>query len=143
MTLNPGNHDVWLVQENVRIHLLFLDWSDDVRDHKVDFPLLQGASGCIGIDVKHLKDEAGISAGEPVDDGANEAHRSGDGSSNSHFPGRWIGEEFNVLDALPELIESRDPSIDDRAAIWSCLDAPRAPIKKTHAKSVLQVCDRS
>ena len=40
-------------------------------------------------------------------------------------------------------IEGRDPSIDARAAKWSCLDAPRATIEKTHTKCVFQVGDRS
>jgi hypothetical protein len=105
------------MQENFDIHLLFVDGSDDVRDHKVDPPLFQCPNGCIRIDVQHFKDESGISAGELVDNGGNEAHRDGDRSSNPHFSRRWIGEEFNVLDALPKLIESRDPSIDERAAI--------------------------
>jgi hypothetical protein len=131
------------MQENFGIHQLFIDWSDEVRDHDIHFSLFQGPSGCNRIDVENLKGETGISPGEPIDNAGNETHRDSDRSSNPHFSRRRIGEKFYVLDALPKLIERRSPSNDERAAIWSCLDPSFATIKKAHPECVFQVCNRS
>jgi len=56
--------------------------------------------------------------------------------------GAGIGEEFNVLDTLLELIEDSKAALEQRLAVLSWLDALRTAIEKPHPECVLHVCDR-
>jgi predicted nucleic acid-binding Zn ribbon protein len=54
-------------------------------------------------------------------------------------PARRVGEKFDVLDALSQLIEGRNTSLEDCDAKLRRLNAAPATIEKTHAKRVLDV----
>src|SRR5262245_24255272 len=54
-----------------------------------------------------------------------------------------VDEKFDVLDALPELIERCNAVFDEGAAILRRLDAARTAFEKTHPDRVFQVGNRS
>src|SRR5262249_48977093 len=55
------------------------------------------------------------------------------------------GEEFDVSDAFSQLVERREATLDDRAAVLCRLDASRAPIEQTDAERMLEAgnCPRN
>ena len=52
-------------------------------------------------------------------------------------------EEFDVLDALPQLIEGGMAATEHGAPILGELDAARIALQQTHAEGVLQFADRA
>ena len=90
-----------------------------------------------------MKNDARITPGEPVDDGGDEACRERGGGSDPHFAGGRVGEEFDVLHALPQLIEGGMAAVEHGAPVLGEFDAARVSLKQSHAEGVLQVADRA
>jgi tripartite-type tricarboxylate transporter receptor subunit TctC len=61
------------------------------------------------------------------------------GASNSHFASCWIGQKFDVSDALLQLIKRDQAAPEQRLAIYVWLDTPPIPIKKWHAQCMFEV----
>src|SRR5262249_31867648 len=58
-----------------------------------------------------------------------------------HFPYSRIGQEFDVPDALLQLVENRNTAFEERAAVDRRLDALGTAIEKPHAESMLEIGD--
>ena len=86
-----------------------------------------------------MKDYSRILPGQPIDDGRNEARRDCDRASDPQFPRRRIGEEFDVLHGLLQLIEGDKAAIEKCARIDRRLRPPRVTIEQTHAECVLHI----
>src|SRR6266436_4813621 len=55
-------------------------------------------------------------------------------TANPHFPGRRIGEEFNVLHALPQLVEDDGTAFEQRSTVDRRLGAMTVAFKQAHAE---------
>ena len=77
--------------------------------------------------------DARISSRQSVDHSCDESGAPTDRRRDPDFPRRRVGEEFNVLHALPQFIEYGNAAPDERAAVRRRRNAARAAIKKTHA----------
>ena len=61
--------------------------------------------------------------------------------SNDKLTRGGIGQEFDVPDSLPQLVECHPAAREQRAGIHRRLDAARAAIEKPRAQSMLQIGD--
>ena len=77
--------------------------------------------------------DARIASRQSIDHGCDEPDAPPHRRRDPDFPGRRVGEEFDVLHALLQFIEYRNAAPDERAAVRCRRDAARAAIKKTHA----------
>jgi len=59
--------------------------------------------------------------------------------SHTYLTHRRIVERCDILNALPQLVEHSDASLDECTAVWGRLYTPPAPIKQPYSESVLQV----
>src|SRR5260370_40898635 len=94
---------------------------------------------CVCLD--DMKDDARILLQEAIEDGRGQSRRHRFGASDAQFPGRGVGQELDVLYALPQLIEDRTAAGEERAAIHGRLDALWASIEEAHPERVLQIRD--
>ena len=62
-------------------------------------------------------------------------------AANPQFSHRRIRQECDLLHSLSQIVEYGGTAIQQCAAIDSCLDTLRGPLKQTHAEHMLQVCD--
>ena len=67
---------------------------------------------------------------------------SGYDAADPNFAGRRVGKKFDLLDALPELIECGEPVLENRATIERGLDTLPAALEQTHAERVLEIGNR-
>src|SRR3954470_17814793 len=81
-------------------------------------------------------------ASQPVNDSHDKTGSHRLGTSDADFPHRRISEKLDVLDALPQLVEDRQSSLDERAAVLRRLDAMGASVQERHSERMLQVSDR-
>src|ERR1700704_6129545 len=61
---------------------------------------------------------------------------------HSDFAGGGIGQEFDVLYALSQLIENREPSLNQRISVWRRGDTPRASIQQAHPDRAFELGNR-
>jgi hypothetical protein len=90
-----------------------------------------------------VEDDARVPAGEPVD---HRQHRPGGdrlGAPDPQLARRRIGEEFDVLHALAQLVENRDAAPDDGLAVLRRRDAPGAAFEQAHAERMLEIGNRA
>jgi hypothetical protein len=80
--------------------------------------------------------------GEPIDDSQDRSGRRILSTPDPQFARCRIGEEFDVFDALSQLIENRKAAPDDGAAIMRRLDAERAAIKEAHTERTFKITNR-
>ena len=90
-----------------------------------------------------MKHQAGIAQRQTIDDTGDKSGSDCNRGSDPQFSGGWIGEEANVFDALRKLVENRDATLQERAAVGRRLDPLGAAIKEANAKRALKVGDRS
>jgi hypothetical protein len=84
-----------------------------------------------------MNDNARILPREAIEDGAAEAGGDSGRSCDPYFSCRRVGQEFDVSDSLPQLIEGDDTAIEKRSPIDRRLNTMRAAIKQPHTKRVL------
>ena len=92
-----------------------------------------------GHDMKH---DAWKAAGKPVDNRRHEGRGQNVVASDPHVASLGVGEEFNVLHALPQLVEDGDASLEQRSAIGRRLGAMAVAFKQAHAEHMFKVGDR-
>src|SRR5215467_15344190 len=63
-------------------------------------------------------------------------------AANPDFPGRRIGEEFNVLHALPQLVEDDGTASEQRSTVDRRLGAMTVTFKQAHPEHMFKVGDR-
>src|SRR5262245_13935372 len=109
------------------------------KDQEIDSALAQISPLQLARPARHdMNHNARMAPGKPIDDGRYEARgQRGCGSDPYCARGR-IGEEFDVLHALPQLIEGRVTAVEHGAAELRELDAARVPLEQTYTKGVLQ-----
>src|SRR4051794_30407242 len=90
-----------------------------------------------------MKHHARMAPGETIDDGRDEARTERRGASDPHLTRGWVGKEFDVLNALPQLVESCMAAIEHGAPVFGELDAVRVSVQETHPESLLQLPDRA
>jgi hypothetical protein len=79
--------------------------------------------------------------GELADDRCKDCGSRGHPASDPHFSTRWIGQEFNVSDALLQLVKRSESAFEECAAIDSGFDPLGATIEKPHTKRMLEIGD--
>src|SRR5262249_49525849 len=70
-----------------------------------------------------------IAAGEPIDHRKSRPRCRSIGATDPQLSGGRVGQELDVHDALSDLIEDRDATLDDRAAIMRRLNAAPAAVE--------------
>src|SRR5262245_16670633 len=88
-----------------------------------------------------MKNNAWISARKTINDGQNDPFSLGRAAADPQFSRFRIGEEVDILDALLELVEDGDATLEQCTAILSWLDALRTAVQKRDAERVFQVCN--
>jgi hypothetical protein len=81
------------------------------------------------------KIDARIAPGEPIYHCGNEACRQRSAACNPNFPSGRVGKEFNVLHALPQLVEGGVAASEHGAPELGEFDAVRVSLKKTYTES--------
>ena len=95
---------------------------DDVHNCHINLAIQQRTGCRCGIRGKNLEAEAGIALTQATDYGRDKSANC-NRSSNSQLPGGWISKEPNVFDTLRQLVEDRDATPQERAAILRRLDS--------------------
>ena len=90
-----------------------------------------------------MERDARIAAGELIDDCRNQTGGHEVAASNPHLPGRRVCEKLDVLHTLAQAIEDGRAAIEQRAPIFSGLDALPVAIEQAHTECMLQFRDRS
>ncbi len=80
---------------------------------------------------------------QPVHDGRQEAGRQGRGGPDSHLACVRVGEEFNVFDALSQLVKGGVAPVEYSAAGFGQFDPAPRPFEKLYAQGVLKITDRA
>src|SRR5438132_549522 len=90
-----------------------------------------------------MKHHSRITPVQPIDNCGDEACEQWRSTADPHLPHAWIGEEFNVLDTLPQLVKGGMAAVDYGAAELGEFGTMRVTLQETHTKRMLQVADRS
>ena len=76
-----------------------------------------------------MKHDAWITPGEPFNDGRNKARGQKGDASDPHFPSRRVGEKFDALHALLQLVEGYDAVIEQGTTKLGRRDALRTAVE--------------
>ena len=76
-------------------------------------------------------------------DHRDEARAERGGAPDPHLARGRVGEELDVLDALPQLIEGSMAATEYGAPVFGEFDAVRISLQETHSEGVLQLADRA
>jgi hypothetical protein len=76
---------------------------------------------------------------EPTDDRTQERDRSGQRTSDPHLATGRVGQELDILDSLPQLIEYRPRARQQRVPVHGGLDTARAAVEKLRAQGVFEI----
>jgi hypothetical protein len=82
-----------------------------------------------------------MSLRKSVDDGRKDGGCKCLLTSDPHLSDRRIGQEFDVPYALPEFVERRVATCEQRAAVFRGFDAARAAVEKAHTERVFEFSD--
>jgi hypothetical protein len=80
---------------------------------------------------------------EPIYEGGNEACRQKLGAANPHFPSGRIGQKFDALHALTEIIEDGGPATQQGAAALGRFNSLPVAIEQPDAERILKITDCS
>src|SRR5262249_50165535 len=92
--------------------------------------------------LRHVKLKLWKSTREPIDHSRNETRSHRLGAPNADLSGRWVGQELDLFDPLPQVVERGDGPFEQSTAIQCGLDALGSAIEETDAERVLDVGDR-
>jgi len=98
-----------VVQKQFRIQVFLGKRLYHMYNRHIDLPVQQRTGCRCGIRGKNLEAEAGIPLAQATDYGRDKSGSNCNRSSNSQFPGGWIGNEPNILDALRQLVKTEMP----------------------------------
>src|ERR1044072_2104622 len=140
-----NNDDQFVVAKCVDVEigdkLWIFDGPASPRQHDIELAFAQLLRERQRVDGVHLQDDARILRCKFLEDRLQD--RGGDGfrTPDPYFANCWIGEEFKLLDPLPEFVERRHAAPFERRAARGHVDAAWPAIQQLHAKSMLQVCN--
>jgi hypothetical protein len=80
--------------------------------------------------------------GKPLEYGRNDRGCDGLGRPDPRFSGGWVGEEIDVLHALPQFVEDRDAAFDEASAIGCRLHAVPRAVEQAHPERTFEIRDR-
>jgi hypothetical protein len=86
--------------------------------------------------------DARMAPRETIDDSGNEARGQKGSASDPHFSDSGVGEKFDVLDALAQVIEYGHAAIEQGVAVLGRLDPLAVAVEQPHAERMLQFPDR-
>jgi hypothetical protein len=105
---------------------------------KSDLAFLQRSIEQLRMEGQQMKDNAGMPAGKILEQRGAKAHADVDRA----IPRRRVGEVFNMLHPLSELIERDQAAIEKGTTVNRRLDALRTAIEETNAKREFHLGDR-
>src|SRR5215467_15587858 len=76
---------------------------------------------------------------KPMDDRPQECRQSGHRTSNSYLAAGWVGQELDVLHALPQLIEHCARTRQQGVSVRGELNAARPAVEKSRAQRMLEI----
>ena len=100
-------HHVGIVVQHLEAEALVLPMVEPADHDQVELALEQPSSHRLRMADLDVKRHAGMAPREPVDDGGHEARRERRGAADPHLALGRIREEFDILHALPQLVERR------------------------------------
>src|SRR5262249_31452150 len=109
--LLAGDYNVSVAKQQLEAPLV-RKGTQPTGDQKIDFALAQGCEQHFPRPYNHAKYEPRQTPGQSLDDGRYEACGQYWIASDAHVARCWIGEEFNVLHPLPQLVEYSDPALE-------------------------------
>ncbi len=146
-TPNPGvpysrGYDKGIVVKNFRVQMILGDQGKHPANYQIDGAIFESAARIRFRPRQNVEDDARKPAREPLDDCRHKTDSRGKAACYSDFARRRIGEEFDVLHGLPQLIEDGNSAIKQRASIDGEFDAAWRPIEEAHVQGVLQIGNR-
>src|SRR5215467_870756 len=143
LALLADDQNEWIVEQDLHIEVF-----TDIISHKIIFQSGQDQINLALVKLWHLhgrlshllhfKFDTRILTGEAFKNRQQESRRDRFRTSDPQLACKRIGDEFNVLDSLVELVESSSASHQQRFAVAGRNDAFRASIKKSYAERMLQ-----
>jgi hypothetical protein len=88
---------------------------------------------------KYMEAEARKFAAESMDNGGEESRIQRLYACDPHFSGGWVGQKFDLFDAMSEFIEHDGAPAKQRAAVDSKLDAFHRTIDEPHLERALKI----
>jgi hypothetical protein len=115
----------------------------DAPHHEVDTALAQLAKLLLGrLGVDDAYNNSGMSTRKLIHDRRHEPGCHRFRASNSHLSDARIGQEIDLLDALPEFVERDVAVLEQSMCVDRGLDASGAAVKQTYPKHILQAGNR-
>src|SRR5258706_485802 len=109
---------------------------------KIDVTLAQLPMQCLRLPGHDAKHDAGKAPGQPIDNRGHEARGQNVVASDPHVAGLGVGQEFDVLHALPQLVEDSDAALEQRSAVARRLSAVAVAPAPAHPQPRLEVGGR-
>src|SRR5262245_47843532 len=110
-------------------------------NQKIDVAIDQLATQYSHLISHEAKYDARIAPREPVDDLGRETRGEWIHGTDSNFTGGRVGKKLDLLDALPQFIESGEPVLENRTTIERWLDALPAALEQAYTECMLQIGD--
>ena len=85
-----------------------------------------------------MKEHAWILPDQSIDGRQDDGHGNRLGRSDAYFPGRWIGEEVDILDTLAQVVEDRDAAFAESETIGRRRNSAPAAVNKLYSERSLQ-----
>ena len=112
--------------------------SQIARQQEVETTVFQSLNQRVRERGTHIQNDPRISPGELLEDLRNRSQNKFS-RADPQFPDGRVGQEFDVPNALSQLIEGREAAPKQRVPVHSGLDTPRASVKKFHADCVFEI----
>src|SRR5262249_48644561 len=93
------------------------------------------------VDQISMHGDAWISLGKPENDIRQKCEPRRFHAADPYFSSGRVGQEFDVPDALLQLVENRDAAFKEHVTVDRWLDASRAAVEKPYSKRVFEIGD--
>ena len=142
-TLRARCHEIGIFVESLEADPIFIESADFSQDQQIEVALFEIAYKRLGASGRDVKHHARVATVEPVHDRRNETRSEWMGTADPHLANPGIGQEFDVLHTLPQLIERGIAAAEHGAPICRKLDTTRISLQQTNAEGVLEFADRA
>src|ERR1041384_6403363 len=90
-----------------------------------------------------MEHDARIASREPIDEIRNKARGQKGAAADPNLPGRRIGQKFDILRRLAQVVEHSRAASEQGATVLGWLDTLGVAVEQSHANGALQTCYRS
>jgi hypothetical protein len=136
--VRSGNHDRGITEKYIN-GVLLTNRVCDSRDHQLHAARRELRVQRCRVARGDMKCDPRILPREAVNHGCDYGGSKRFGGSNSQFTCRRIGEEIEILNALPQFIEYRDSALDEGATMRRRFDTLARAFQETHPEHMFEL----